>query len=105
VLQQQFEDAESAVAGRADQLRADGSHGSPPRSGASRERALPRWDHRGETASVGLASASGQTIVPPGGGILMTADASPGWRLFLGLSNEDLLAQCEMDRFRASGPG
>jgi hypothetical protein len=29
----------------------------------------------------------------------------PGWRAFLPLSDEDLLAQCEVDRFRASGPG
>jgi len=29
----------------------------------------------------------------------------PGWRAFLHLSDEELLAQCEVDRFRASGPG
>ncbi len=29
----------------------------------------------------------------------------PGWRAFLPLSDEDLLSQCEVDRFRASGPG
>lgn len=29
----------------------------------------------------------------------------PGWRPFLALGDEDLLAQCEVDRFRASGPG
>lgn len=28
-----------------------------------------------------------------------------GWRAYLGLSDDDLLAQCEVDRFRASGPG
>ncbi len=31
---------------------------------------------------------------------------APGdWRDYLPLSDEELLAQCEMDRFRASGPG
>ncbi|MCA9856909.1 MAG: peptide chain release factor-like protein, partial [Dehalococcoidia bacterium] len=39
----------------------------------------------------------------------MTGDHSPqaagGWRAYLGLSDDDLLAQCEVDRFRASGPG
>ncbi len=34
----------------------------------------------------------------------MTADI-PGWRAFLGLDEGELLAQCEVDRFRASGPG
>lgn len=29
----------------------------------------------------------------------------PGWRTYLGQSDEDLLATCEVDRFRASGPG
>lgn len=29
----------------------------------------------------------------------------PGWRAFLYLDDGDLLAQCEVDRFRASGPG
>lgn len=33
------------------------------------------------------------------------SDPRAGWRAFLGLSDEDLLAQCEVDRFRASGPG
>lgn len=32
-------------------------------------------------------------------------DTTPGWRSFLPLGDEDLLAQCEVDRFRASGPG
>ena len=27
------------------------------------------------------------------------------WRDYLGLDDDALLAQCEMDRFRASGPG
>ncbi|MCA9851235.1 MAG: peptide chain release factor-like protein, partial [Dehalococcoidia bacterium] len=39
----------------------------------------------------------------------MTGDHSPqaarGWRAYLVLSDDDLLAQCEVDRFRASGPG
>ncbi|MCB9483839.1 MAG: peptide chain release factor-like protein [Dehalococcoidia bacterium] len=39
----------------------------------------------------------------------MTGDHSPqaagAWRAYLGLSDDDLLAQCEVDRFRASGPG
>lgn len=37
----------------------------------------------------------------------MTPDAPgpPGWRSFLGLEDSELLAQCEVDRFRASGPG
>ena len=30
---------------------------------------------------------------------------TPGWRAFLGLDDGELLAQCEVDRFRASGPG
>jgi hypothetical protein len=30
---------------------------------------------------------------------------APGWRAFLELDDGDLLAQCEVDRFRASGPG
>lgn len=30
---------------------------------------------------------------------------TPPWTLFLRLEDEPLLAQCEMDRFRASGPG
>jgi len=34
----------------------------------------------------------------------MTSDV-PGWRAYLPLSDEELLAQCEVDRFRASGPG
>lgn len=29
----------------------------------------------------------------------------PGWREFLYLEDDALLAQCEVDRFRASGPG
>ncbi len=29
----------------------------------------------------------------------------PGWRSFLDLDDRALLAQCEVDRFRASGPG
>ncbi len=29
----------------------------------------------------------------------------PGWRSFLTLDDDALLAQCEVDRFRASGPG
>jgi len=29
----------------------------------------------------------------------------PGWRAFLLLDDESLLRQCEVDRFRASGPG
>ena len=34
----------------------------------------------------------------------MTSDG-PGWRAFLGLDDAALLRQCEVDRFRASGPG
>ncbi len=29
----------------------------------------------------------------------------PGWRSFLPMSDDELLATCEVDRFRASGPG
>ncbi|MGE3961953.1 MAG: peptide chain release factor-like protein [Dehalococcoidia bacterium] len=32
-------------------------------------------------------------------------DESSGWHAFLPLGDEELLAQCEVDRFRASGPG
>jgi hypothetical protein len=31
--------------------------------------------------------------------------APPGWRAFLALDDRALLAECEVDRFRASGPG
>ncbi len=34
----------------------------------------------------------------------VTSDG-PGWRRFLGLDDAALLRQCEVDRFRASGPG
>jgi hypothetical protein len=34
----------------------------------------------------------------------VTSDRA-GWRAYLVLSDEELLAQCEVDRFRASGPG
>ena len=34
----------------------------------------------------------------------MTSDG-PGWRAFLRLDDAALLRQCEVDRFRASGPG
>ncbi|MCK9487141.1 MAG: peptide chain release factor-like protein [Dehalococcoidia bacterium] len=36
----------------------------------------------------------------------MAEDPAPdGWRAYLGQSDQDLLAACEVDRFRASGPG
>lgn len=34
-----------------------------------------------------------------------TSDAAAGWRAYLTLGDDALLAQCEVDRFRASGPG
>ena len=35
----------------------------------------------------------------------MTAKTTGDWRAYLDLSDEVLLAQCDVDRFRASGPG
>ena len=35
----------------------------------------------------------------------MAEPTTAGWRTYLELSDEALLAQCEVDRFRASGPG
>ncbi|MDA0256651.1 MAG: peptide chain release factor-like protein, partial [Chloroflexi bacterium] len=34
-----------------------------------------------------------------------TSARSPTWRELLPLSDEELLAQCAVDRYRASGPG
>jgi len=35
----------------------------------------------------------------------MAGTAVPGWRTYLALDDAALLAECEVDRFRASGPG
>ncbi|MSQ42054.1 MAG: peptide chain release factor-like protein [Dehalococcoidia bacterium] len=97
VAQQQLEHAEAAVAGGADDLDATFLHGCTQLSVLAEQQDRP-CRAAGECACC-LRPCYGPAVVP------LDRGRAPAWVELLALDDSALLAQCEFDRFRASGPG